>query len=234
VNPTEEQQAIIDRLDTEERTALDGWRRAFAGQSPTVREAFADFAKAGEQIKMVARGAAVRVAALREDDMSNPEGIRRQIVELQRQTADQIKHLRKWQDASLAVLESTLRVHSLPPVPSEREMLARDELLLIVNSSPDPVTALMELAQRGGELGAVAASSYGESLLRAKGVLRAPVMHEHICTVARAANTKHPDPAVATAAQALFKMSELEKARAAGRYVVDATLTEAGVTEPGR
>jgi hypothetical protein len=143
------------------------------------------------------------------------------------QTADTIQDLRQRQDAAIAVLRATLTTNALPPVAPEREMPARDELRMVLDSAADVELAMLEIAQRGGELAAVVTSTWGESYLRARGVQRAPEAHGRVRNVALGANTQHSDPVVRRAANALFKLTDLEKARDATTYIANSGLEEA-------
>ncbi len=87
-----------------------------------------------------------------------------------------------------------------------------EELRLRLDGAIDPVAELAQLAQRDDELGAVACSSYCESLLRAKGIAKAPEVAQMVRTVAAESAVNSADPARRAVGEAQASISALDDA----------------------
>ena len=74
-----------------------------------------------------------------------------------------------------------------------------------------------------------ACSSYGESLLRAKGVHKAPELHKAVEDVAVHAARQSADPRRQAAAAAYSALGELDKGMACSESLADDPLDDAGV-----
>jgi hypothetical protein len=207
------------------------WREQYAdGLGGLIAQSFETFKKAGGQQHSIARDAAARIREARANDLIYPEGRERLVREARAKAEQDLADLRRQQDAALKLLRASLEVRALPGVPSDREMTVRDEVRMILDNAPDPLSAALDLAQSRNDMAALLTSRWGESYLRAKGIKQAPQLHEQVRNVALAANIEHPDAEVALAASGLASITELQKGlacqRATSSHVVESALED--------
>ncbi len=164
---------LRDKLLVDSEARLSQWR-TMARQAPVIARALQTVDTLVQDIKRDALGARLTAERYAGDDTMYPQGRQRLIAESNAKAKATSRNHQVALGVALAALEQTVRVALTPQVPKDREALARDDLRLRLDGAPDPVLAMAEIAKNGGELAAVAASSYGESYLRAKGTTNAP------------------------------------------------------------
>lgn len=229
---TEHIQKLKDEIEADEAAALVKWRRHI-GVSGGVREMYNIFTEAAYDAKAAARTTQSRVEALRADDVMNPEGRKRLVAEAIADGKAKVKKHQERMGAALKVLEAQLYVCALPRLDRTREAAARDEFRLIMDRTRDPVGTILELAQRDDEIGAVAASSYGESYLRGSGVYDAKDLAEKVRNAAAASADRSSDPGRCAAAEARAELVELAKVRDRVSYLTSTTLQAADPSGAG-
>lgn len=186
-----------------------------ANGSRLVRGAYDTMTTTLREMRNLASATQVKVDRLEADDLTPEAGKQRLLGETRAEARAEFERLRQKMDGALAVLEDAVHAAALPPVPRDREAHARDEAVMRMSSASDPLQALEEVASLGGELSAVAASSWGESYLVAKGVKpqEARRLHRSVVQVAAInAAMRTGDTPAGRAAQAYFALPEARKA----------------------
>jgi hypothetical protein len=224
MKPSKELQALRDKIEEREQAHLSSWRGKFGTVTPGVAAAFKAYENAGRAMQREARTAAAQLRTLRTDDTVYPLGRQRMERELRDATESQLKKLKDEQDFALDVLTKELMAAALPRVDRERELFARDEARMILDASPSPGVAMIELAGRSDELAAVVTGSWGESYLRARGERRPTDVHAGVQSAALAANVQHTDKTVSAAAAGHAALTELAKATACTRSIVKSVM----------
>ncbi len=217
---------LRDKIEADERATLETWRK-HSGATHTSRELFKNYENAARAAKMAANGAQSKVERLRADDLMNPEGRRRLVREALEQGRAEVKKHQDRMEASLDVLKAELSQAAVLRVDPKRESPAREELRMLLDGAADPVAAMIDCAQRDDELGAVCASSYGESYLRGRGIPDARAAHESVRSVAVACAAKSTDPIRRAAGEARAEFGSLEKSRDATQYFTNTALEAA-------
>jgi len=210
-------------------THLDEWRKLAKALGPSAHEAYREYEKAASELRMVSNGAAVRISQLQKDDLTPEEGRKRLIAETRDKARKEREAARKRMDAALTILETQARIAAMPKLDPKREAAARDELRLLTDSAADPARVLIELAQRDDELGGVAVSSYGESLLWAKGVRDAAKMHDAVRNVATGSAKLSADPERQAGYAAYSHLTDLRKATALVESAANSMLEDLGI-----
>lgn len=198
-------EAIRSALAAKRQESIDAFQpHSLATRSAAVLSV--ELQRAGDDMLKLAHTTAAKVAALEADDVMNPAGRDRLLAETRAGAASTLKQLKQRQNDALTRLRGSLRASALPKVRGDREMPARDEARMMLDATPDPEIAMMEMAERGGELAAVVTGSWGESYLRARGVREAPRYHEIVQTAAIGASAMGADPALSAAGKAYFAL----------------------------
>lgn len=206
--------ALRDSLDAQAREAEAAFAPHANGHS-LIRGAFQTITATNRELRALANTAALKLHELEENDLMPEAGKVRLMTETREGARAQYEQLRQKLDGALAVLETATRDAALPRVPRDREALVRDEAVMRMSGTTDPVKALEELAALGGDLGALAASGWGESYLRAKGLSPAEAKRMHrevVQVVAIDAAAKSADTTVAANAKAYFALPHVKKA----------------------
>lgn len=219
----------IAALEQAEQREYDAWERGHRKLTPAVAEAYRELRGAGAQTRRKAREIVLRIESLESDDMLPEQARERLIREARHEASKLIPALRERQQAALAVIAKETQAAALPRIERDREPLARDEARMVLDGASDPRTAMVELAERGGELQAVVTGSWGESYLRARGVPKAADEHGFVRDRAIAANARHSDEAVRSAAQAHGALGELQKGATVSEHLAKAELDQAGL-----
>lgn len=211
---TDQLTALRDSLETQAREAEAAFT-PMADTSPSVRAAFDTMRKASRDLRVLANTTAMQVAKLEADDLTPEDGKQRLLAETRAAARDQYRKLQSKLDGATVVLEAAAHAAALPPIPRDREALVRDEAVLRMSNATNPVKALEEVARLGGEMSAIAASSWGESYLVAKGVppREAKRLHREVVQVAAIDTaTRSGDAKVAAAAKTYFALNTAKKA----------------------
>ena len=175
---------------------------------------------------------AVTVRRLRQDDLLPDAGRRRLVDETLADAAKKRKAALTRMRAARTILAAEARNAALPRLDPAREQAAREELRMLADSAADPSAVLLDLARRGDELAAVAVSSYGESLLRARGVHKAPDLHRAIQDHAVNAARVSADSTRQAAAAAHAQLVDLDRATACAQSAANALLEDENVEPP--
>ena len=200
-SPRDSIDAQHKKIDADLERVRAIWRRR-AVTSPQVQIIFADvdseadILRAGRPVDAFDGGEASR------EQVDAPEFLRSQIREVLGAGRDKNAASLKRLNSLLSAQKSQLAENATPRVDPQREAAARDELYLLVRNAADLEQAMMEAVKRGGELAAAAASSYGESLLRARGAHKLVEAHEQVKAAARNAALKSEDAVLRAAAEA--------------------------------
>lgn len=233
---TTQQEDLRDRLLVESEARLNQWR-SLARQAPVVARAFDAVDKLTQEIRRDALGARLTAERYAGDDTMYPQGRQRLLAESNAKAQDTYRKQQAALGVALAALEQTVRVALTPQVAKDREALARDELRMVLDGAPDPVLAMAEIAKNGGELAAVAVSSYGESYLRAKGTTNAPhaasLVRDVAFQSAAEAAVKAEDANLRALGTAALAMGELASVRAAAISLAGDDLLMASDLEVG-
>jgi len=207
-----------DAVLIEAERRLSQWR-GLTRQAPVLARAFDAVDKLTQEIRRDAIGARLTAERYAANDEMYPAGRARLIAEARDKGRATFKSQQAALGTALAALEQTVRAALVPQVPKDREALARDELRMVLDTAPDPVLAMAEIAKNGGELGAVACSSYGESYLRAKGTTNAPqaagLVRDVAYRAAAEAASKAEDAGLRALGTAALSMDELSAVREA-------------------
>ncbi len=220
-------QELRARILADEHAHIDSWRTRYESTTPGVAAAFKAFKETGGKMHTLARETVGKVREVRANDLAYPEGRQRLERELKDTAQAELSTLREQRALSLELLRRELEYAALPRVAKERELLARDEARMILDTSPSPGVAMLELAQRHDELAAVVTGSWGESYLRARGERRAPEVHRDVCKVAIEANAQHHDGTVRQAAAGYLALNELQMGAACTDSAVKSELEAA-------
>jgi len=220
---TDQLAQIHERIEQIEAEKLTAWRR-LSGATTTTRELYVTYESASSAAKKAARSAQAEVERLRADDTMYPEGRKRLIAEAIAKGNAEVKKQRDRMETAIEVLKAHLSESAVPRLDKAREMPARDELRLILDGSPDPAVMMMQLAQRDDELGAVAASSYGESYLRGRGIPKAQEAAQSIRGVAAASAVRSADVQRRAIGEAFAQIGTLEQALACTNEIVRTAL----------
>ena len=197
---TDQMKEARERIAAGEEQAAARWRK-LAKVDPEASASFAAYERAASMLKGSAATTRSTVERLRKDDTLYPEGKARLIREaLDKGRSERETYLRQMA-ANLEVMKAHLALAATPAVDPKREALARQEATMILDNSPDPVGAMMQIAQRGGEAATVVAGSWGQSYLLARGTDKVDEVHASVQTVARSAATKSDDPQLRQAAE---------------------------------
>jgi hypothetical protein len=148
-----------------------GRRAREGGISPAARAAHDDYARAirnmveaGDSFKALQADMAERGHRMPRSGVEHELRVGREKAESDRLVAS--AHAKR----SLAALKNELESSALPKIDPSREALARQELAVAL-SAGDPAVEALRVAATGSEAAAVlVGSSYGETLLRSKGV----------------------------------------------------------------
>ena len=209
---TDQLQELRERIRESQAEALNRWR-PLSGVTHNVRETYKILEANLSKALQAAASAQYRVEQLRDDDVMNPAGRERLIREAIAKGKSEVRKYQSAADAAVLVIKANLQEGALPRVDPAREAMLREELRMRVEASPDPVAEMFVLAQDpDSELAACAASSYGESLLRAKGVSKAPEAAQSIRAVAAEVSAQSVDPARRAIGEARAKVSALDDA----------------------
>jgi hypothetical protein len=199
-----------------------------------IRSAYDVVADAGSALRTLGGDAAGKVRDIENNDYMNPDAKRRLLAEARSDAASAYARVRDRLNNAVDVMEATAFSAAIPRIAHDREALARDEALMLLSSTSDPVSGLEELASRGGEMSALAASSWGESYLRAKGVSarQATKMHREVVQVSavHAVMTSDGDPKTKAAAEAYFALTHMKRAVACRVAMACDDLALAGVS----
>ncbi|NLE22081.1 MAG: hypothetical protein GX624_04795 [Actinobacteria bacterium] len=231
-SPQDQIQKHRDSISAQMRASHAHWRKLAHALGPTARATFEAYEAAVRELRQASDSAALRVKQLREDDMLPDAGRRRLIAETLSEAAKKRSAARARMRAARDVLAAKARSAALPKLAKDREAAAREELRMLTSGAEDPASVLLELAQRDDELGAVAVSSYAESLLRAKGVPSAPAVYAAVCDHAVDAARRSADPARQVAAAAHVALGELDRAMSCAEAAANAMLEDEGVELP--
>lgn len=214
---------LRERIEQMELEARAKWR-PLAQVTPNAARLFAQLEDDLNHAKQVARGAAHKAEGYLQDDTLYPEGRARLAREATQEGQERAKDYLRRAQGCVSVIAAETQHALVPPLDPAREMPARDELRMLVEMSPDPVAAMQEATARSRELASVACSSYGESLLRAKGVHDAPEHHSAVRMQAAASAMASGDPAYELAGKAYRELSTLENLPALARSSVEQAL----------
>jgi outer membrane murein-binding lipoprotein Lpp len=231
MSKSKQQEQLAEQIDADMVRVLGEYRNLLYNATPGQRSWFANFEKSLQDARISARGARLTAERFAADDTLYPQGRRRLIEEARdKALAEQQAHLAA-AGTMLAALKQSLRASLLPHLDPAREMPARDELRLILDHAADPFDAMAKIVQDGGELAAVACSSYGESYLRAQGVTHSKDAHGVVVDTAYLAGIKagarSDDPQTRAAALAAGKLDELESVVQGARYEVAEAMQDA-------
>lgn len=210
---TDQIAALRDSLEKQASEATSAFA-PHARHNTLVNGAYETVCSANRELRTLANTTALKLRELEANDLLPELGKQRLLRETRSDARERYQALKRQLDGALAVLETAAFNAALPPVPRDREALVRDEAVLRMSGTNDPVRALEELAGLGGELGALAASSWGESYLRAKGLSPAEAkrMHRQVVQVSAIhAATKSPDTQLAAPAKAYFALTDVKK-----------------------
>jgi len=232
MNPNERMQELNRSIRGQLQDGLSAWRKTAAALGPSALASFEQYEQAAHDLQMASSSAAARVRQLRADDLLPDAGRRRLIDETLADAAKKRDRARAQMRAARDVLAAKARASALPRLDPKREQAAREELRLLTDNAPDAAAVLLELAQRDDELAGVAVSSYGESMLRARGTPKAKDLHAVVQDVAVEAAAKSADPERQAAAAAVSALGQLDRATACAESVADAMLEDEGVELP--
>lgn len=224
-------QEARDALDVREQEFDSAWSSTHADATHMTTLCTAQLRDVAGRMKQVAANTAATLAQLNANDLMPREGRDRLIRECKEQAHLQMASLDRQQATIRAALAKELTSAALPKMPKDRELPARQELLMLLQGSKDPVALLTELAAKGGELGAAACSSFGESYLRAQGMRPRDAIDNHSLaqSVAVANAVNSPDPAQARAARAYAALGTLSQWTTCTREAAWGDLRDAGV-----
>jgi hypothetical protein len=224
-------QQAVDAEAVVEQQFADQWQQ-HSHATPQTAMYTTQLNDISRQMKQTAANAASVINGLKENDTMAPEGKLRLISEATSAAKAKMAKLEATQRAVEAAVAKDLTAAALPQVDAAREQLARQELLMLLQSSPNPEALLIDLASKGGELAGVAVSSFGESYLRAQGMKPKDAVDAHslIEVSAVAAAVSSPNPAQAKAAQAYAALPTLSKWSTVVRSSSWNPLVEAGVS----
>jgi len=197
-----------------------------------VNGAYETVCSANRELRTLANTTALKLRELEANDLLPEAGKARLLAETRSEAKERYQELHRKLNGALAVLETAAFTAALPPVPRDREAAARDEALMRMLGTNDPVRALEEVASLGGEMSAVAASSWGESYLRAKGLSPAEAKRMHrevVQLVAVHAATNSADQRQAAQAKAYFALPAVRKAATIHLNLASDDLKAAGV-----
>jgi hypothetical protein len=224
VTPQLEQ--LREQITAKEQATIEAYRR-HSGVTHAAGELFKNYEAAARQAKAAANGARSTVERLRADDTIPADSRRRQVREALATGRADVKRWQDRMDDALVVLKAHLAVDAVPRVDPKRETPAREELRMVLDGAVDPVATMIELAQHDDELGAAAASSYGESYLRAKGTPKAKEAHQQVRAVAAASARFSNDPTRRAIGEAHGAVGELDKAMGCTHQIARADLEAA-------
>ncbi len=195
-------QARQDKIAVERARVVALWQQRVRNM-PQAQRILDDLLATYDKMLYDAKETRATRAKLRADEVTKPEVLQRRHGEAREAGDQQFAASVRAADALRTSLVTLMKAVATPQIPAGREAAARQELYMLVKNSPDPELAMREAVQRGGELAAVAASSYGESLLRAQGAHKPVEAHKAIVDVARAVAIKSDDPTTREAAEVL-------------------------------
>lgn len=231
-NPQETMRRLQLSIESQAVIGRDKWRDLARDLGPVATSASRLLDEGARELRTASDSAAARIRQLRADDLIPDAGRQRLIGE----TLDEARKARAAAKSKLhgaqAILEAEARTRALPRLDPKREQAARQELQLLCSGSEDPASVLIEAAKGDGELAGCAVSSYGESLLRAKGVPNAKELHKGVCDAAIASARKSSDPRRQTAAAALAALTDLRKTVVANVAAADWQLKDEGFSLP--
>lgn len=189
--------------------------------------------KAARQYEQAMR-AAPRKAAAEADKVTgatygNLHPRRNRLAEVDAQGKAEIEAAFKHAVGERDLVKIALHDACLPRLPDRtREALAREELRMLLDGSPDPEAVLAQLAQGDGELAAMAVDRYAESYLRAKGIRpfdAKTIMHSvHLSAISAAANSA--DPTRRAASEAYQALHHLDGELIAARGLAEGELED--------
>lgn len=218
-------------LSHQEVTLHESWREHSAASSSTA-QSYRQFQDVGREMRAAAREAAAKVKQLQADDTIFPEGRDRLVREASEAARAKLTRLAGQQTAILTVMDKELESAATPRMPKDREMAARDEARMVLDAASDPLQAMTDLAQRGDELAAVVAGSYGESYLRARGqrsMREVKEAHGLVRLQSVIAGQQSADPQVRKAACAYAALNDLRKAAVITRELAWSDMTDTEV-----
>ncbi|NLG65271.1 MAG: hypothetical protein GX537_06665 [Actinobacteria bacterium] len=227
--PDKQKETLRNALRQRQLAAHEQWRKLAAGLGPSAAETFREYERAAQELGVVSNSAAFRVKQLREDDLLPDAGRRRLISDALSEGAKKRDAARARMRTAREVLAAKARAAAMPKLDPKREAAAREELRLLTGGTNDPADVLLELAKGDDELAAVSVSSYSQSLLRAKGVRKAPELHKAVQDVAVHTARRSADPKRRAAASAYSALGELDRAMACSESLAEGTLEDLGV-----
>lgn len=195
--------------------------------TPESRELYRNYTSAAVAAQNAAERARDIVAKLRRDDTMNLVGRDRLIHEAIEAGKAEVRKQQQRMAATVKIMRAHLEDVAQPRLPKDREMAAREEMRLLADASPSPVSVLGELAQRDDELGAVATSRYGEIYLRARGTQNAKGLHAEIRAGAAQAATQSSNPQRKAAGMALQNMAAVDGLTGTANYLAGSALNDA-------
>lgn len=157
--------------------------------------------------------AAAAIDRAAEDDMIPDRARERLDREAREAAAAALRDLDARAGTSLDLLEAGLTATAQPEFPAGADRAeARDEFRMLVGHAPDPAEKVRELATGTDQrLAAIAASSYGRSYLRSRGVAEDAIAA--VAAFAAQAALSSGDPTREAAARGLQQLPRLRKAR---------------------
>lgn len=208
---------ILQGLLDESSTVRGEWIAQSPGHLPAAaQEPYRVVDGAIQEAKNTITSARATVEKLHGDDLMPAAGrarlIREQLDTARTTLAEQITRA----DNALMIMRATLINEALPQVGSGRELLARHDAQMLLDRATDPHVAMVRLAQRGDDVGALVASGWGRDYLTARGIDDSvlPVMHGAVIDSAvQAAAEQTLDPGRQVAARHVAHMSHLAAAR---------------------
>lgn len=219
-------EGALNKVRESEQADIMKWKK-LSGATPETLEMTRHYEALVSNAKKAANSAQWKIDRLRADDTIPIESRQRQAREALAAAKTEIAGIQRAMQATLTVMEAHLQVAAHPKLDKAREMAARDEARMILDGSDDPVGAMVRLAQRDDELGAVVATGWGRSYLTAKRVDGADEAAAMVRRAASASAVESADPSRKAAGEALAAFGPTLGDGAATNYLVRQTLDEA-------
>ncbi|MCT2592231.1 hypothetical protein LHJ74_20385 [Streptomyces sp. N2-109] len=165
-------------LTEEVETMLDAYAQAatkHSSEHPTGslpmpgRKSVSAALNTASSIATVVRSAHRELDRLRMDDTIFPDGRRRMMTELLADAEDKTKEKADQAASQAQVARALFVVDAFPQLTRTRELVARQDARMILDASPDPVTALARLALRQDDIGALVVTAWGADYLTSRG-----------------------------------------------------------------
>lgn len=211
-NMDDQIKALQEKIRADRGTKHARMRTMCKAAGPSAVAMFAELEKREGIMEANARMTRSKVEKLRADKTIYPEG--RDLLIAEALAKGKAEHEAAWRklEALTRVIQAQIAVAATPRVPVnpvEKDMKQR-ELYMNVRDQPDPLQAMLDAVQRDESLAGVAASSYGESLLRGQRTFQPKQAHATVVKVARAVAVNSADPQLRAAAEAYHAVGESE------------------------